>query len=112
MQESPVFTRTHDLLRWLLDTTRKFPREQRFVLAQRLHQQAFALQDALTAAGLDSRSAARHLLDADIALSGLRKTLQLSHELGLLDDGPYRHASQMAMEVGRLLGGWRKKAGT
>ena len=109
MNESPIFTRTHDLLRWLLTATRKFPREQRFVLAQRVHQQAFALQDALAAAGLDRHGQARHLLEADIALTGLRKTLLLCYELELLRDGQYRHVSEMVAEVGRLLGGWRGK---
>jgi hypothetical protein len=111
MNESPIFTQTHDLMRWLLNATRKFPREQRFVLAQRINQQAFAFQDALTAAGLDQRNRRAHLLRADIELSGLRKTLLLCNEMGLLEDGPYRHVSEMVMGVGKLLGGWRRSVG-
>jgi len=109
MNESPIFTRTHDLLRWLLTTTRKFPRDQRFVLAQRIHGQAFALQDALVAAGLERRHQAEHLQSADIALNGLRKTLLLCFELDFLSSSQYRHVSEMTSEVGRLLGGWRKQ---
>ena len=78
------------------------------VLAQRIHQQAFAFQDALTAAGLDQRNRRAHLLQADIQLSGLRKTLLLCNEMGLLEDGPYRHVSEMVMTAGKLLGGWRR----
>ena len=33
MKESPIFTRTYDLLQWLIPVTVKFPRQQRFVLA-------------------------------------------------------------------------------
>jgi len=109
MKESPIFTRLHDLLRWLLQSTRKFPRDLRFALAERLVQQGFALQDALVAASLDRRQQAHHLLQADIQLMGLRKTLLLCYELGLLDAGQYRHVSEMTQEVGRLLGGWRKQ---
>ena len=36
MPESPIFTRTYDLIRWLIPVTMKFPRMQRFVLAERL----------------------------------------------------------------------------
>ena len=108
MQESPIFARTHDLLLWLLQTTRKFPRDQRFTLTQRLHGQAFTLQDALVAAGVDGQEARRHLQDADIALIGLRKSLLLCHDLTLLSAGQYRHASEMTAEIGRLLGGWQK----
>ena len=81
MNESPVFTKTHDLLLWLLMTTRKFPRDQRFVLARRVQDQAFALQDALVAAGLDPVNRLRHLALADRALAGLRKTLLLCHAM-------------------------------
>lgn len=109
MAESPIFTRMHDLLRWLLETTRKFPREQRFVLAKRVNEQAFALQDALTAAGLDRRNVITHLLHADIALAGLQKSLLLCYQMDHLSAGQYRHGSEMTKEVGRLLGGWQKK---
>ena len=34
MQESPIFTKTYDLLTWLLPATTKFPREHRFVMAK------------------------------------------------------------------------------
>ena len=108
MKESPIFTRTHDLLLWLLNATRKFPREQRFMLAQRLVDQAFALQDALVAAGIDRQGQQRHLQRADMALVGLRKTLLLCLDLDLFQEGQYRHASAMTAEVGRLLGGWQK----
>lgn len=106
MKESPIFTRLHDLLRWLLQTTRKFPRDVRFALAERLVQQGFALQDALIAASLDRPQQAHYLLQADIQLTGLRKTLLLAYELESLNAGQYRHVSEMTQEVGRLLGGW------
>lgn len=109
MQESPIFTRTHDLLIWLLRVTRSFPREQRFVLARRLQQQAFALQDHLIAANRDSAHVVAHLIQADIVLTGLRKTLLLCHQMEILDAGQYRHVSVMDAEIGKLLGGWRKR---
>lgn len=109
MNESPVFTKTHDLLLWLLLTTRKFPRDQRFVLARRVQDQAFALQDALVAAGTDPVNRPRHLVRADSALAGLRKTLLLCHQMQLLSDGQYRHVSGLTAEVGRLMGSWMKK---
>jgi hypothetical protein len=111
MAESPVFTKTHDLLAWLLTTTRKFPREQRFVLAARLQNSAFELQAALTAAGQDHSRTAAHLLEADIALALLRKHLLLCEEMKLITSDQYRHASNLTGEVGRLLGAWRKRAG-
>jgi hypothetical protein len=110
MDESPAFTRTHDLLLWLLRVTRNFPRDQRFVMTRRVQEQAFALQDHLVTASRDSAYESRHLLQADIALTGLRKSLLLCLELRLLTPGQYQHGSRMDGEVGRLLGTWLKNS--
>ena len=109
MNESPIFTRTHDLLIWLLKTTRKFPREYRFTFAERVTSQAFAFQDAITRAVMDVPHEEEHLLNADITLNGLRKTLLLCLDLELLNPKQYRYASKKTAEVGRLLGGWKRR---
>lgn len=110
MRESPLFARLHDLLQWLLQHAVKFPRNQRFLLAQRVVQQAFALEDALVAASTCGHLITEKLAEADAALVGLRRTLLLCHELGHLSPGQYRHVSQLVAEVGRLLGGWKKSS--
>lgn len=107
MQQSPIFTHLHDLLLWLIPATRKFPREHRFGLAQRLQDQGFDLQHALIAAVYDKRRTEEHLVEADVLLTDLRKTLLLCQELGLLQAGQYRHVSQIVANIGNRLGSWR-----
>lgn len=109
MQESPIFARTHDLLLWLLQATGKFRRDQRFVLARRVQEKGFLLQDAIIAASVDTAHTRDHLRRADVALNGLRKTLLLCLEMDLLSPGQHRHVTGMTAEVGNLLGGWQKK---
>ncbi len=111
MKESPIFTRTYDLLRWLLPATVKFPRQHRFVLAERLQRAAFDLQEALVEAGMghDRLRAQRR---ADSALTCLRIYLRLARDLELLGISQYEHASRMVDEIGRLLGGWMKAQNT
>ena len=41
--ETPIFTRTFDLLQWLLPATNSFTRAQRFTFTQRLLNAAFDL---------------------------------------------------------------------
>ncbi|MEW5828233.1 MAG: diversity-generating retroelement protein Avd [Chloroflexota bacterium] len=108
MQESPIFTKTFDMLAWLLPAAQKFPREQRFVLAQRLQNAAFNFYEAITAASLSEQSGP-HLQQADIELQRLRLYLRLSRRLQFFSPGQYQHAAGMIEEIGRLLGGWRKK---
>jgi hypothetical protein len=108
MQESPIFSKTHDLLRWLLPATQKFPKDQRFVLAKRVQDAAFNFYEAITAAALHPRPA-QALQQADIELQRLRLYIRLSHDMQFISMGQYEHVSRMVVEIGKLLGGWRKK---
>jgi four helix bundle protein len=109
--ESPIFARTYDLLRWLIPLTIKFPRQQRFVLAAELQGCALRLHERLIEAahGEDTVRLAA-LATADVELDKLRHYLRLSHDLELITTGQYEHASERLAEIGRLLGGWRKAA--
>jgi four helix bundle protein len=108
MKESPIFTRTYDLLRWLIPLTVKFPRSQRFVLAEALQRTALTLQEQLIEAA--SAEAPRPLLrQADVTLTKLRFYLRLCKDLQLISFDQYEHVSLMVNEVGKLLGGWIKK---
>jgi four helix bundle protein len=107
MKQSPIFTRTYDLLRWLIPATVKFPRHQRFVLAAALQQAALQFQEEIVEAA-HARQPRPSLERADASLSKLRLHLRLSHDLGCLGKGQYLHAAGMVNEIGKLLGGWLK----
>ena len=107
MKQSPIFTRTYDLLRWLLPTTTKFPRQHRFVLAQALQRNALELQEALIDAG-QGNNVKLALQRADSALMALRTYLRLAQDLRILSPGRYEYGARMVEEIGRLLGGWIK----
>ncbi len=106
MKQSPIFTKTYDLLLWLIPATTKFPREQRFVLAKRVQETALNFQERLLEAGVQQGQYRRRaLVEADGELAKLRFYLRLSHDLDLISHRQYEHASKMVVEVGRLLGG-------
>ena len=107
MNESPIFTRTYDLLLWLIPMTVKFPRQQRFVLAEALQRTALDFQERLIEASLSAQALA-NLRQADVCLTKLRFYLRLCRDLQLIDLGQFEHASRMVSEIGRLLGGWLK----
>lgn len=107
MKESPIFTRTYDLLRWLIPLTVKFPRAHRFVLAARLQETALRFQERLVEAGR-RRQPGPILAQADDDLALLRFYLRLCRDLELLAFNQYEHGARMMDEVGRLLGGWIK----
>ena len=47
MKESPIFSKTYDLLKWLIPLTVKFPRQQRFVMAGAVQHDALRFQELL-----------------------------------------------------------------
>ena len=110
MQESPIFTRTYDLLLWLIPATTKFPREQRFVLAKAVQETALRFYETLFEAALTKgRGEKRALARADVDLAKLRAYLRLCRDLNLISVAQYKHVAAMVSEVGRLLGGWRQR---
>lgn len=110
MDEMVIFTRTYDLLDWLLPRCERFPKAQRFAITQRLQGAALDACEALYDANA-RKGAARlaQLQAADAHLNKLRLYLRLAHAWHWLSSGQYAHVSAMVAEVGKLLGGWLKQ---
>ena len=102
MPDSPIFVKVYDLIVWLVPHTLKFPREHRFTLATRIQTCAFDLQRAL----LQAVKAPT----ADVELAELRLHLRLANDIHLIERRTFEYAARLTDEVGRLLGGWQKKA--
>lgn len=106
-----IFTRTYDLLKWLLPKAERFPKLYRSTVTQRLMSAALDFQEALfDAHSADGKIRRRYLRQADSHLNKVRLYLRLTHEWGWLSLGQYEHVSRMVAEIGRLLGGWIKQA--
>lgn len=109
MKQSPIFSKTYDFVAWLIPLTIKFPRQQRFVLAAALQEEALRFQ-ALLIEAAHQRQPAERLTAADAELDKLRTHLRLCLDLKLVAPGQYEHAARLLVEMGKLLGGWQKKA--
>lgn len=108
---SPIFARSYDLLLWLIPLTLKFPRQQRFVIAEANQRAALGLHERLIeAAHAQPTALPDALMHADIELDKLRHYVRLSHDLTLMSAGQYEHAATKLAEIGRLLGGWSRTA--
>lgn len=112
-QEMPVFSRSFDFLSWLLPQTNHFPRAHRHTFTQRLVNAALDLRERLEEANWRQGSARlQKLQEADEALSKVRLYLRLAYRWQWLTPGQYEHAAGMLTEIGRLIGGWKKKTGS
>ena len=108
MTQSPIFSKTYDFVAWLIPLTLKFPRYQRFVMAEVLQQEAIRFQGLLIEAA-HQESPLPRLVAADSELDKIRTHIRLCRDLQMISPGQYEHAAVMLVEVGRLLGGWKRK---
>lgn len=108
-EEMVIFTRTYDLLTWLMPLAEKFPRSQRFVVTQRLQKAVLDFQELIIEANSQRGSfRAEKLRLADTELRKARLYLRLCEKWDWLSAGQYHHVSAMIAEIGKLLGGWLK----
>jgi len=106
-EEMVIFTRTFDMLDWLLPKAEHFPKIYRSTVTQRLMGAALDFQEALfDAQAFRHKIRMRHLRRADAHLNKLRLYLRLVHHWRWLSSGQFEHVSRMVAEIGRLLGGW------
>jgi len=105
-----IFTRTYDLVAWIIPRTISFPRSQRFVVTKRLQDAVLDFQERIIEANrLRGRARLERLRLADAALDKARLYLRLAVRWQWLNEGQYHHISQMVKEIGGLLGGWIKQ---
>ncbi len=75
-EEMPIFTRSYDLLVWLLEVTRHFPKANRHDFTKRLLDAAFDLREYLEDANLKRGATCLNRLgEADEALARVRFSL-------------------------------------
>ncbi len=109
-RQSPIFSKTYDFLLWLMNHTERFPKSERFRMARRLEDTAFAFYETLVQAARTTRRQRNVLLSADLELDKLRLYLRLSHARSLTNKKQYQYASRQLVEIGKLLGSWLKTA--
>ena len=107
--QSPIFIKTFDYVLWLIPLTLKFPRSQRFLLAERLGKLALDFYDQILEAVMEPEIQADRLRQADRTLTKMRLYARLSYDVRCISLRQLEHNARRLDEIGRLLGGWRRK---
>jgi len=107
--QSPLFVKTYDFLLWLIPLTLKFPKSQRFLLAERLSKMALDFYDLILDAVMEPEREGECLDAADRLLTKIRLYVRLSYDLHCISLGQMEHAARLMDELGRLIGGWKRK---
>jgi hypothetical protein len=113
MSEPPILlSKWYEYTKWLLARVDQFPKNQRFILGQRLVDTCLDIQERLIEGAYTRGSEKRvHLGAANRKIEVLRWLVRLAHERELLSQRQYSHSSERMSECGRTLGAWIKQAG-
>lgn len=106
-KEVDAITKLYDLLLWFIPKLEKFPRSQKFILADRIETMMLDILELLIEAAY-SRQKAHILKSANIRLEKLRYLIRLSKDLKLISIKTYEHGVRAVDSVGISVGGWLK----
>ena len=104
-----ILTHVYDFLLWLIPATGRFPKNQRYLLGERLENLLLDVLNLLIAARY-SKEKAGLLESCNLKLEQFRYLLRLSKDLRLLDLRRYEYSAGKTDEIGRQIGGWLKHA--
>jgi len=106
-KDLPAIQKAYDLAKEVLTRVGNFPRDSKFTLGDRLSTQVMDILELLVAAQYASDKALA-LQRAHTRLDQLRMTLRLATEMGPLSNKGYEHVSEIVVELGKQVVGWRK----
>jgi len=102
-----VLTKLHDLLLYLVPQLGKFPRDQKFLLADRIQVKLLEAQECCLRAYY-GREKEAELLQANMCLELTLHLVRLAYDLRYFNARRYGVISEKINEVGRMIGGWLK----
>ncbi|MBI4878642.1 MAG: four helix bundle protein [Planctomycetes bacterium] len=107
--QAPLFVRSYDVAREILERTAHFPRQQRFVLARRAEEAALDLVENVALALQSKAGRIDRVVAADLALTRLRLAWRLARDRRHVNERGFQHVALQLGEIGRMLGGWQRK---
>ena len=106
-KEVDAITKIYDYLLWIIPKLEKFPRNQKFLLADRIENTLLDILMLLIEAAYSKKKSSL-LQNANLKLEQLRYLIRLSKDLKLLSIKSYEFSARAINDVGVSIGGWLK----
>lgn len=106
MAELQIFAKWIDFLKWLLQTTDKFPKKVRFTITTRVDNLALDILENIILCKYDCSARPAGLKRLNINIEKLRVLLRISHDFKYISTQQYQYASIQINEVGKMVWGW------
>ena len=109
MEKENVITHTYDLLFYVAPQLVKFPRSQKFVLADRIQNLLTDILQLLIEAYFTPADVKRPILQkTNLELEKLRYLVRLAKDLHCLDLRRYEYVQEKINDIGKEVGAWIK----
>jgi hypothetical protein len=105
--EVDAITKLYDLILWIIPKLEKYPRTQKFLLADRIESLMLDILELLIDAAY-SKNKNIPLRSANLKFEKLRYMIRLSKDLKFINIKSYEFAARSIDVVGSSIGGWLK----
>ena len=103
-----LYQKIYDLILYSFPILNRFPKSQKFVLAQQIEVTMLKMLDLVMIANMN-HDKIEHLRNLDIKLQALKTLIRLSKDLKFISLKRYQVFSIKLVEIGKILGGWINK---
>lgn len=104
---TPVVEKHYKLILWMMSAMAKFPKDQRFLLADRIEKLLLDILEMLIEA-VYSKHKREILIKVNLKLDVLRFMMRISKDMKYVSLKGYDYFCQSVLEIGRMVGGWLK----
>ena len=104
---TPVVEKHYQLILWMLPKIANFPKDQRFLLADRIERVLLDILEMLIEA-VYSKNKREILIKVNLKLDVLRFMMRIAKDMKYVNIKAYDFFCQSSIEVGRMVGGWLK----
>lgn len=106
---TPVVEKHYQLILWMLPKMANFPKDQRFLLADRIEGILLDILELLIEA-VYSKNKREILIKVNLKLDFLRFMMRIAKDMKYVNLKSYDFFCQSAIGVGKMVGGWLKSS--
>ena len=104
---TPVVEKHYRLILWMLPKIANFPKDQRFLLADRIERVLLDILEMLIEA-VYSKHKREILIRVNLKLDVLRFLMRIAKDMKYVSVKGYDFFCQSVLEIGKMVGGWLK----
>jgi len=109
IQDLIIFQKTYDFLLWLKPVTQKFAKAHKYGLGIEMEKETVVLLKKIIEANLSRNKKEELIEETLVGYEIIRTLVRLSKDYKQISVRQYEFASKNLVEIGNLLGGWRRK---